>query len=255
MATVRNGTNASVESTLRLFPNNNYPKNKFRTFPDDFMSDVKEGKLSQFSFLDFNSSASMEYPKNVVLGDQVMYDVVTALMASPKWNSTLLVINFDEHGGLYDHVHPSPAIAPDDVAPIIPQNDIGFWQYSQYRRTGFRVPMIIVSPYAKQDYISHVVHDHTSVLAFLEHKFNLPALSCRDANANNLFDLIDFEALARKSPNFPNLHSVHLDPPSTDPDFLSCTTLNPGVIPAKGSVIPASGNATGPNFDPKCELF
>ncbi len=241
-------------STLELFPNNlDSTTSKFKTFPAEFMLDVQEGNLPQFTFIDYNGSTqSMEPPQNVVLGDELMYDVVTALMSSSKWNKTLLIINFDEHGGLYDHVHPVPAIPPDDVIPIIPSSDTGYYQYDQFRRTGFRVPLIMVSPYAKKDHVSHVVHEQTSILSLLEHKFNLPALSCRDANANNLFDLIDFEALRSQTPNFPDITSAKLTPPSTNAKFLACTKESAGIIPSPGSVISASANVTGPNFAPKC---
>lgn len=197
----------------------------------------------------------MECPENVVFGDQLMYDVVTSLMSGPKWNKTMLIINFDEHGGFYDHVPPVPAIAPDNVLPIIPDADVakGYHQYSQYRKTGFRVPMIMVSPYARKDYISHVVHEQTSILSLLEHKYNLPALSCRDANANNFYDMIDFDALDKQIPNFPDLESIGLAPPSDDPELLECTTANPGVLPPPGSVVSGGANGTGPDFSPKCD--
>ncbi|KIV87492.1 hypothetical protein PV11_03034 [Exophiala sideris] len=248
-------------STLELFPNitSGFPATKFRDFPYSFMSDAKQGNLSAFNFIDYNATVqSMECPENVVFGDQLQYDVVKALMTGPQWNKTLLIINFDEHGGFYDHVPPVPAIAPDNVLPVIPAADIakGYYQYSQYRKTGFRVPLIMVSPYAKKDYISHVVHEQTSVLSLLEHKYNLPALSCRDANANNFYDMIDFDALESQKPNFPDMKSVGLVAPSYDPVLLSCTTANPGVLPPPGSVVYSAGNLTtaGPDFSPKCEI-
>ena len=61
-----------------------------------------------------------------------------------------------------------------------------------YDRLGFRVPTVVVSPYAKRDYVSHVVHDHTSILRLIETKWNLGALTYRDANASNLLDTVDF---------------------------------------------------------------
>jgi phospholipase C len=61
--------------------------------------------------------------------------------------------------------------------------------YAQY---GMRVPAVVVSPWAKRDYVSSVVHDHTSILSFVEHKFNLPALTDRDGAADNLLDCLDF---------------------------------------------------------------
>jgi phospholipase C len=63
----------------------------------------------------------------------------------------------------------------------------------RYDRYGFRVPAAVVSPYSRKDYVSHVVHDHTSVLALLEHKFNLPAMTFRDGAADDLLDCLDLE--------------------------------------------------------------
>ena len=88
-------------------------------------------------------------------------------------------------------------VAPDDIKPILkvhpgehldglPANLPG-----DYTRYGFRVPGFVVSPYARKDYVSHVVHDHTSILSLIEHKWNLPALTNRDGAADNLLDSLD----------------------------------------------------------------
>jgi hypothetical protein len=70
-----------------------------------------------------------------------------------------------------------------------------------------------------------MVYDHTSVLAFLEHKFNLPALTKRDANANNMFDFLDLTAMAKSKPNFPEFPSM------PKPGDFTCTPGQPGTIP------------------------
>ena len=109
-------------------------------------------------------------------------------MTGPKWSSTMLIWTYDEHGGYYDHVPPPVAIPPDDIPPDLGPGDppVGFDHY------GFRVPAGVVSPYAKRDFVSHTVYDHTSILKTVEEKWNLPALTRRDANANSLFDMMDF---------------------------------------------------------------
>jgi len=88
-------------------------------------------------------------------------------------------------------VSPPTACAPDDTPPQISPELGGF------DRLGFRVPLIVVSPFARRHYVSHVVHSHTSILRFLELKFDLPALTKRDANADALLDLFDFESPPR----------------------------------------------------------
>ena len=135
---------------------------------------------------------SEEDPQDVQFGDQFMGKVVNAVMSGPDWPSTMLIWTYDEHGGYYDHVPPPAAIPPDDVPPALKPGDPpgGFDRY------GFRVPAGVVSPYAKQHFVSHTVYDHTSILKTVEEKWNLPALTRRDANANSLFDMLDLHVEA-----------------------------------------------------------
>ena len=93
---------------------------------------------------------------------------------------------------------------------------------------------MVVSPYAKRDHVSHVVYDHTSVLAFVERKWNLPALTHRDANANDLTDFLDLGALATGKPTFPKLPT--LAAPGDTAARLACSTNGPGTIPPPGSI-------------------
>jgi phospholipase C len=125
----------------------------------------------------------------VQTGAYYAYRIVDALMRSPAWRSTALVLTFDEHGGYYDHVPPVPAVRPDGIPPSVPAGDT----YGDlYDWTGFRVPAIVVSPWARPNYVSHTVYDHTSILRLVESKWNLPALSNRDANAKPMLDCFDF---------------------------------------------------------------
>ena len=98
--------------------------------------------------------------------------------------------------GYYDHVPPPPAIPPDDIAPVLSATD----QPGAYDRYGFRVPTVVMSPYSKRDFVSHTVYDHTSVLKTIERKWNLPAMTYRDANANDLLDCLDLHRRAFREP-------------------------------------------------------
>ncbi|HET7529717.1 MAG TPA: alkaline phosphatase family protein [Mycobacteriales bacterium] len=129
-----------------------------------------------------------ENPQNIRYGEQFVAQVVDAVMSSPAWDRTLLVWCYDEHGGYYDHVAPPPAIAPDSIPPALGPGDVP----GGYDVYGCRVPAVVVSPWARRDYVSNVVHDHTSILAFVERKWNLPALTYRDANAAAMLDFLDF---------------------------------------------------------------
>jgi phospholipase C len=143
----------------------------------------------------------------------------------------MFVLTYDEHGGYYDHVPPPPAIAPDAIPPVVQPTES---TYDGFARYGFRVPAVVVSAYAKPRYVSHVLHDHTSILAMLERKWNLPALTYRDANANDLADFLDLKALRQRNPTFPRL--PRLAAPGDTPAALACSTSGPGTVPPPGTI-------------------
>jgi phospholipase C len=181
---------------------------------DQFFPDAAAGRLPAFTFLDPNySTTSEEDPQDVQVGEQFLARVVRALTRAPTWKNTALFITYDEHGGYYDHVPPPPAIKPDNIAPILGPGDIR----GSYDRYGFRVPLIVVSPWARPGYVSNVVQDHTSITAFIERKWNLPAMTFRDANAQPMTDYFDFSRpafakpppLAAALPLAPGLRECH----------------------------------------------
>jgi phospholipase C len=197
-----------------------------------FYTDAAAGRLPAFTFLDPDyGTQSQENPQNIVVGERLLSDVVTAVGSSPQWRTTMLVFTYDEHGGYYDHVPPPVALPPDDIPPTVQP---GQSAYDGFARYGFRVPAVVVSPYAKRDHVSHVLYDHTSVLAMVERKWNLPALTYRDANANDLLDFIDTAALESRRPTFARL--PHLPPPGDTPEALACSVHGPGTIPPPGSI-------------------
>ena len=110
-----------------------------------------------------------------------------ALMKAPTWKSTALFITWDEHGGYYDHVPPPPAIAPDSIPPVLGPGDVP----GGYNIFGPRVPAIVASPYSKPNAVTNVVHDHTSFLATVEAKWNLPRLTYHGANAKTAMEFLD----------------------------------------------------------------
>ncbi|HWE31939.1 MAG TPA: alkaline phosphatase family protein [Solirubrobacteraceae bacterium] len=162
-----------------------------------FYADTAAGRLPKFTFLDPNyTTTSEENPQDIQVGEEFIGEVVHALMTSPQWKNTALFITYDEHGGYYDHVPPPRAIKPDNIAPVLAPGDVP----GAYDRYGFRVPMIVVSPWARAGYVSNVVQDHTSMLAFIERKWNLPAMTFRDANAAPMTDYFDFKHAAFMKP-------------------------------------------------------
>ncbi len=127
-----------------------------------------------------------EDPDVMFYGERWAHETVEAVLRSPAWPRTLLIYTYDEHGGYYDHVPPPEAIAPDEIPP-----NLGTGESGDYRSYGPRVPAVVVSPYSKPGDVSNAVCDHTSILATIEHKWNLPALTDRDANAATIMDFID----------------------------------------------------------------
>jgi len=192
---------------------------------NEFLSDAAAGKLPSFSLVDPYTLYSEEHG-DISVGEAFAARIIDAVLDSPLWEKTALVLVYDEHGGWYDHVPPQPAVQPDNVPPEI---DVPPDQPGAYDYTGFRVPCIVVSPWARRDYVSHQVFDHTSILKLIETKWNLPALTYRDANANDMTDFFDFSSST---------------PPFADPPRLTAPQ-NPLVGP-----LPASSSASG--FHPLC---
>jgi phospholipase C len=178
---------------------------------EQFKADLQAGYPYQYTFIEPNygdvinnsySGGQSQHPMDDVRnGEALIKDVYETIRNSPVWNSSMLIITHDEHGGFYDHVQPRPAVAPGDTAPGSKYNQYHF-PFTNY---GVRVPAIVVSPYTSKGIISHAIYDHASIPATVEALFGLPPLTQRDAAANNL------TGLAR-------LATARTDCPSTLPD-------------------------------------
>jgi phospholipase C len=173
-----------------IIPGSFTPARASRQRPfSQFQTDVAAGNLPQFTFIDPQyDTTSEENPQDIQVGEEFVANVVHTLMRAPTWHKTALFITYDEHGGYYDHVPPPRAVKPDSIAPMTQPGDAR----GGYDRYGFRVPLIVVSPWARAAYSSRVVQDLTSMTAFVERKWNLPAMTFRDANADPMTDYFDF---------------------------------------------------------------
>jgi len=138
------------------------------------LTDIANGQLPQVSWVIPTGQASDHASVNDGSGPSWVAAVVNAIGDSPYWSNTAIFIAWDDWGGWYDHVPP----------PI----------YDSYEY-GFRVPLIVVSPYAKPSYVSHVTHHFGSILKFIEEDFNLPSLGYADVRADDLSDCFDFSQL------------------------------------------------------------
>ena len=193
----------------------------------NFYADAAAGLLPQFSLVDPDfGRSSQENPQDIQFGDQFLAGVVNAVMSGPQWSKTMLIWTYDEWGGWYDHVTPPAAVPPDRVQPQLSPNQVP-GRFDQY---GFRVPAGVVSPFAKRRFVSHTVYDHTSVLKTVERKWNLPALTRRDASANDLFEMVDLHA----SPAFAT--PPKLEPPANPALSAGCLVTGPGTIPPRRAV-------------------
>ena len=171
--------------------------------------------LPQVIFIDSASGASGldEHPdNNIQSGAAYVQTFIQALMQSDAWQDSVFILTYDEGGGLYDHVPPFMVPPPDDTAPgQCPDPNNGSANYCQvgklggtFNLTGFRVPVIVISPYAKPDFVSHTPRDYTAILAFIETQFNVPALTQRDLYwqdpSRSMDEFFDFTTPALLSP-------------------------------------------------------
>jgi phospholipase C len=158
--------------------------------PGGFLADAAAGTLPHVSFVEprflgaeLGLSADDHPYADIRNGQAFLNRVYRAVTESPAWSRTLLVFNYDEWGGFFDHVPPPTVSIPEAEAAV--GND---------GLLGFRVPCMVVSPFARREHVSSVVLDHTSILRMIEWRWGLAPLTVRDATANNLADVLDFAA-------------------------------------------------------------
>ena len=136
-----------------------------------FLQDAQSGQLPAVSWLITPYEGSEHPPNSTCAGDNQTAEFINLIMQGPAWNSTTIFVTYDDFGGFYDHV-PPPQLDQDGLGP--------------------RVPLLIISPFAKPGYISHTLYEHSSMLKFIETRYHLSSLTARDAAANNMLDSFDF---------------------------------------------------------------
>src|SRR3984893_2693141 len=169
-----------------------------------YFTDLKNGTLPQVAEiepasnagLDEHGSDSDQYPINIQLGANFVSSLIHGLMTSSSWSSSAFILTYDEFGGLYDHVAPQPAVSPDGIRPkdLLPRDicTVPTGATCDFTYTGYRLPLIVVSPYSKQNFVSHHVADFTAILKLIETRFHLPALTKRDAAQINMTEFFNF---------------------------------------------------------------
>ena len=168
----------------------------------DYFKDLGQGTLPPVVFIETGQdSGEDEHPdNNVQVGAAFTASLVNALMQSTSWKDSAFILSWDEGGGLYDHVPPAQAVPPDDLAPMdLAPTDVP----GAFNTTGFRVPMIVISPFARKGYVSHTTMDTTAVLKFIEQRFGLPNLTRRDAAQPSMLEFFDFGSPSWMTPPTP----------------------------------------------------
>ena len=154
-------------------------------------SPTADQDLPSFVWIDSGSGGSGldEHPdNNVQQGAAYVKTVIDALMKSSAWADSIFILAYDEGGGLYDHVPPFTVVAPDDTPPQLGPNDLP----GDFTLSGFRVPIVVISPFVKPHFVSHTNRELTSILKLIETRFGLPALTRRDAAADDMTEFFDF---------------------------------------------------------------
>ncbi len=136
-------------------------------------NDLKTAALANVTVIDSGNDGTISEhpPQDVTVGEAWTLGILQELEARPDWNSTAVFLTWDEDGGFYDHVPP-------------PQVDAAGY--------GFRVPFLLISPYARHGWIDSEVLDHTSMLKFIAMNWGLPSLTSRETNASDMFDAFTF---------------------------------------------------------------
>jgi phospholipase C len=193
-----------------VFWKQRHAHNAARYFPiEDFYRDVQKAEtLKPFTYIEprYNGEDQNDDhpPHDIMKAQKLIADVYNAIRKSEVWNSTLLIIFYDEHGGFYDHVVPPTAIPPDakSSAPC-------------FKRLGVRVPALLVSPWVTADVFPQQM-DHTSFLKYLCDKWNLPPLGERTKQANTFASVIrsDWDKPRTDTPKAINLTANELTPPN-----------------------------------------
>jgi phospholipase C len=152
--------------------------------PSRILKDITNGQLPSVAWVIPSGQYSDHPGQRTADGPSWVASIVNAVGASQYWANTVIFITWDDWGGFFDHVAPK-------VVPV------GSSDWGAGYAYGFRVPVIIVSPFSKHRYVSHVTHDFGSILKFIEEVFSLPSLGYADAYADDFSDCFQFDAKPR----------------------------------------------------------
>jgi phospholipase C len=163
-----------------------------------YYTDLANGTLPAVALIEPGYASGLdEHPnQNIQAGAAHVHDIMKGLMQSSSWKDSVFILTFDEFGSFYDHVPPQPATHPDGIAPIdLGANDVCSkvtGPNCDFVFTGYRIPLLVVSPFTKKNYVSHRTADFTAILKLIETRFGLPSLTKRDAAQMDMTEFFDF---------------------------------------------------------------
>jgi len=175
-----------------------------------FVTDAQGGTLPAVAFIEqLDADEKPNLGNSIQSGVAETRSLIDAFLYGPSWSNSVMIFTFDEGGGMYDHVaSPTNVPSPDGIQPVDictgptdPRCAVAAETHSSppydapgdFTRYGFRVPLVVMSPFAKPNYVSHTVTDYTSWMTFVEARFGLPHLNARDAAGIDMTEFFNFQ--------------------------------------------------------------
>ena len=187
-----------------------YPQNFVSA--KQFVPDAQNGNLPAVVMIEpgYNSGLD-EHPygnpqipfDGVQHGSAYIATLINGFMQSKSWKDSVFILTYDEGGGFFDHVAPQQTVPPDNTPPILQPTDICFGDTSgtcNFDFTGYRLPLIVISPFTKKNFVSHTVADYTAILKLIETRFGLHNLTARDAAQMDMTEFFDFQSVPWATP-------------------------------------------------------
>lgn len=187
----------------------------------NYFNDLAAGTLPQVAMIEAGYGNGLdEHPtgddtkpaSDIQKGAAYVSTLINGLMKSSSWGSSVFILSWDEGGGFYDHVSPQPEPSPDCILPsdlrtgdicTNPDGSLNSDPTCRFETTGYRVPLIVVSPFSKKNFVSHTVRDYTAILKLIEMRFGLANLTARDAAQPDMMDFFDFTNVPWRTPPTP----------------------------------------------------
>jgi phospholipase C len=191
--------NTTYLTQFKKYASGPLPPNVVPVDPN-FLNDANSGSLPSVALIEGGYSSGLdEHPQNnVQSGAAYVETLINGFMSSKSWKDSAFIFTYDEAGGLYDHVAPLPAVSPDGIPPIDllagdfcnppPVGSVN----CDFTVTGYRVPMMVISPFSQKNFVSHTPADYTAILRLIEKRFGLDPLTARDAAQMDMTEFFNF---------------------------------------------------------------